>query len=96
MGLDKKPTPPPKRIREDREPHSPEDAAQHTPEMDKESESTAKEDAAAHSEPELSQPQEVESKIEEDIPPEEEKPRDGDWHGGFNFTMLYKSRFNCI
>lgn len=74
MGLDKKPTPPPKRVKEDgvrRESvTSPKDA----PEM--ETERTG-EDAASHSECETSQPQGMEIHVEAEPAPEEDKVRDG-------------------
>ncbi|XP_028259892.1 glutamate-rich protein 3 [Parambassis ranga] len=73
MGLDKKPTPPPKRVKEDgvrRESvTSPKDA----PEM--ETERTG-EDAASHSECETSQPQGMEIHVKAEPAPEEDKVRD--------------------
>uniref|UniRef100_A0A3B4YYF4 Glutamate rich 3 n=1 Tax=Stegastes partitus TaxID=144197 RepID=A0A3B4YYF4_9TELE len=75
MGLDKKPTPPPKRVREDvgREESvsSPKDA----PEM--ETERTG-EDAASQSECETSQPQDMETQVEEKAAPEEDKDFEAD------------------
>lgn len=74
MGLDKKPTPPPKRVKEDggREESvpSPKDA----PEM--ETERTGDE-AASHSECETRQPQDMETQVEEETAAEEDKVRDG-------------------
>ncbi|XP_029286166.1 glutamate-rich protein 3 [Cottoperca gobio] len=73
MGLDKKPTPPPKRVKEDggREESvsSPKDA----PEM--ETERTG-DDAAAHSECETSRPQDMETEVKEETAAEEDKVRD--------------------
>ncbi|XP_074491677.1 glutamate-rich protein 3 isoform X1 [Sebastes fasciatus] len=73
MGLDKKPTPPPKRVKEDggREESvpSPKDA----PEM--ETERTGDE-AASHSECETRQPQDMETQVEEETAAEEDKVRD--------------------
>lgn len=74
MGLDKKPTPPPKRVKEDggREGSviSPKDAP------DMETERTG-EDAASHSECESSQPQDMETQVKEETAADEDKVRDG-------------------
>ncbi|KAF7658121.1 hypothetical protein LDENG_00017220 [Lucifuga dentata] len=70
MGLDKKPTPPPKRVKEDEETViSPKEAAETNREMNDE-------DAALHSESASSPPQNTEAQVKVDPPPEEEKVRD--------------------
>ncbi|XP_051233979.1 glutamate-rich protein 3 isoform X2 [Dicentrarchus labrax] len=73
MGLDKKPTPPPKRVKEDgvREESviSPKDA----PEMERE---RTRENAASHSECETSQPQDMETQVKEETAAEEDKVKD--------------------
>lgn len=74
MGLDKKPTPPPKRIREDggREESaiSPKDA----PEMETE---RTPEEAASRSDCEISQRQDTDTQAKEETAAEEDKVRDG-------------------
>lgn len=76
MGLDKKPTPPPKRVKEDggREESviSPKDAPCLLNETGK-----SVEDAASHSECETSQPQDMETQVKEEPAAEEDKVRDG-------------------
>lgn len=71
MGLDKKPTPPPKRAREDEEMVvSPKDGA----ETDKE---RTDGDAASRSVSPSGQPQDTEALVKEESPPEEDKVRAG-------------------
>ncbi len=74
MGLDKKPTPPPKRVKEDRGREqsviSPKDAPE------KKAERT-EEEAASHSERETSQPHDMETHSREKTATVEDKVRDG-------------------
>lgn len=74
MGLDKKPTPPPKRVKEDsgREESAP--SPRNAPEMETE---RTREDAASHSECETTQPQDMETHVKEETAAEEDKVRDG-------------------
>ncbi|XP_069006396.1 glutamate-rich protein 3 isoform X2 [Embiotoca jacksoni] len=73
MGLDKKPTPPPKRLKEygirEESVSSPKDS----PEMETQ---RTREDAVFHSECETSQPQDMETQVEEEAAPEGDKVRD--------------------
>ncbi|KAM9385831.1 glutamate-rich protein 3 [Pholidichthys leucotaenia] len=73
MGLDKKPTPPPRRVKEDLRSEesiiSPKDA----PEIEME---RVVEDAASHSECDTTQPQDTETRVKEEMPPQENKVRD--------------------
>ncbi|XP_049911780.1 glutamate-rich protein 3 [Epinephelus moara] len=73
MGLDKKPTPPPKRVKEDsgREESAP--SPRNAPEMETE---RTREGAASHSECETSQPQDMETQVKEETAAEEDKVRD--------------------
>ncbi|XP_068447431.1 glutamate-rich protein 3 [Clinocottus analis] len=73
MGLDKKPTPPPKRVKEDegRE----ESLTSHRDAPGMETERTA-DDAASHSECETSQPQDTETQVKEESAAGEDKVRD--------------------
>ncbi|XP_056132882.1 glutamate-rich protein 3 [Lampris incognitus] len=77
MGLDKKPSPPPKRVKEDfgREAtmSCPTETPKDTPEMEKDN--TGK-DPASHPEPDTSQVQEMENEVKGDRPPEVGKPQD--------------------
>lgn len=72
MGLDKKPTPPPKRVRENRPRDliSPKDSPEVKAKM-------TGEDEASHSENESSRPQEVETPVREETAAEEDKARQG-------------------
>uniref|UniRef100_A0A3Q1EQA9 Glutamate rich 3 n=1 Tax=Acanthochromis polyacanthus TaxID=80966 RepID=A0A3Q1EQA9_9TELE len=72
MGLDKKPTPPPKRVRENVEREESVNSPKDAPEM--EAERTG-EDAASQSECETSQPQDMETQVEEETAPEEDRVR---------------------
>ncbi|XP_030583850.1 glutamate-rich protein 3 [Archocentrus centrarchus] len=71
MGLDKKPTPPPKRVKEDTRREESVSSPKNAPEM--ETERTG-EDVGSHSECETSQPQET--PVKEETAPEEDKDRD--------------------
>ncbi|XP_047444119.1 glutamate-rich protein 3 [Mugil cephalus] len=73
MGLDKKPTPPPKKVREDRGREESDTSPKDTPETL--TERTA-EDAASHSECETSHPQDTETQVEDEPAHEEDKARD--------------------
>ncbi len=89
MGLDKKPTPPPKRVKEGggrvESVISPKDA----PEMERE---RPGEDAASHSECETTQPQDMETEVKEETAAEEDKVRDGIMAE----TSEYKKNILCI
>uniref|UniRef100_A0A3Q1BV92 DUF4590 domain-containing protein n=2 Tax=Amphiprion ocellaris TaxID=80972 RepID=A0A3Q1BV92_AMPOC len=74
MGLDKKPTPPPKRVRENIEREESVNSPKDAPETEME---RTGEDAASQSECETSQPQDhMETQVEEETAPEEDKVRD--------------------
>lgn len=73
MGLDKKPTPPPKKVKGDGIKEEPVASTKGTVEM--ETERTV-EDASSHSECEISQPQDMETQVKEETAPED-KLRDG-------------------
>ncbi|XP_054459438.1 LOW QUALITY PROTEIN: glutamate-rich protein 3 [Anoplopoma fimbria] len=73
MGLDKKPTPPPKRVKEDEGREESVSSHKDAPEM--ETERTG-DDAASHSECETSQPQDTETQIQEETAAKEDKVRD--------------------
>lgn len=72
MGLDKKPTPPPKKVKEDRVREESVISQKDSPEMKTE---MNEEDAASNSDCETSRPQDMET--QEDTAAEEEKVRDG-------------------
>lgn len=74
MGLDKKPTPPPKRVKEDREREESDTSPKDTPETLTE---RTGEDAASHSECETSHPQDMETQVEDEAAHEVDKARDG-------------------
>ena len=85
MGLDKKPTPPPKRVADDTETEttsSPSDTHKETAEEKEtvEVEEDGKERAASTAEPGTPQPQDMETDIKEEIT-HEDKPRDGKTNG---------------
>lgn len=74
MGLDKKPTPPPKRVKEEIIVTRPLDTGKDTAEVEEE---MIGKDSHSQPEPETTQPQDMETEIKEDIPQEEDKPKDG-------------------
>lgn len=74
MGLDKKPTPPPKKVKDNGIIEETVASPKNTAEM--ETERTA-EDASSHSECETSQLQDMETQVKEEKAPEEDKLRDG-------------------
>lgn len=74
MGLDKKPTPPPKRVKEDGVREESVISHKDPPEMKTE---MNEEDAASNSDCETSRPQDMETQVKEDTAAEEEKVRDG-------------------
>lgn len=73
MGLDKKPTPPPKRVRDNR----PRDVISPKDSPDEVKTEMTGEDGASHSENESSQPQEAETPVREETAVEEDKVRQG-------------------
>ncbi|XP_029562319.1 glutamate-rich protein 3 [Salmo trutta] len=73
MGLDKKPTPPPKRVKEEIIVNRPLDTGKDTAEVEEE---MIGKDSHSQPEPETTQPQDMETEIKEDIPQEEDKPKD--------------------
>ncbi|KAM8745879.1 glutamate-rich protein 3 isoform 1-T1 [Acanthopagrus schlegelii] len=73
MGLDKKPTPPPKRVREDRGREESLISLKDAPELKTERDG---EDAASHSEGETSQQQDMEIQVKEETAAVEDKVRD--------------------
>ncbi|XP_062280248.1 glutamate-rich protein 3 [Scomber scombrus] len=73
MGLDKKPTPPPKKVKDDGVKEETVASPKDTAEM--ETEKTV-EDAGSHSECETSQPQDMETQVKKETAPEEDKLRD--------------------
>ena len=74
MGLDKKPTPPPKRVREDGGREESLISLKDAPELKTERDG---EDAASHSEGETSQQQDMEIQVKEETAAVEDKVRDG-------------------
>lgn len=74
MGLDKKPTPPPKRMKEDTRREESVNSPNDEGEM--ETERTG-EDAGSHLEGETSEPQNMETPVKEERALDEEKGRDG-------------------
>uniref|UniRef100_A0A4W5R1T4 DUF4590 domain-containing protein n=1 Tax=Hucho hucho TaxID=62062 RepID=A0A4W5R1T4_9TELE len=84
MGLDKKPTPPPKRVKEEIIVTSPLDTGKYTAEVEDE---MIGKDSHSQPEPETTQPQDMETEIKEDIPQEEDKPKDG--------TLNYEEDFEA-
>ncbi|XP_055718117.1 glutamate-rich protein 3 isoform X2 [Salvelinus fontinalis] len=73
LGLDKKPTPPPKRVKEEIIGTRPLDTGKDTAEVEEE---MIGKDSHSQPEPETTQPQDMETEIKEDIPQEEDKPKD--------------------
>eukprot|EP00064_Thunnus_orientalis_P011905 superscaffoldBa00001768_g11937 len=73
MGLDKKPTPPPKRVKDDGGREETVSSPKTTAEMEME---RTGEDAGSHSELETSQPQDLATQVKEETAPEEDKLRD--------------------
>lgn len=74
MGLDKKPTPPPKRVKGDGAREESVISPKDSPEMKTE---MTGEDDASHSECESNQPQDMETQVKEETAAEEDKVRDG-------------------
>ncbi|XP_044055810.1 glutamate-rich protein 3 isoform X2 [Siniperca chuatsi] len=73
MGLDKKPTPPPKRVKDDGGREEPVISPKDASEMETE---RTQEDTSSHSECETSQPQDMETQVKEETAAEEDKVRD--------------------
>ncbi|XP_064789011.1 glutamate-rich protein 3 [Oncorhynchus masou masou] len=73
MGLDKKPTPPPKRVKEEIIVTRPVNTGKDTAGVEEE---MISKDSHSQPEPETTQPQDMETEIKEDIPEEEDKPKD--------------------
>ncbi|KAI3368285.1 hypothetical protein L3Q82_007998 [Scortum barcoo] len=73
MGLDKKPTPPPKRVKEDGRRVESVISPKTAPEMETE---RTREDAASHSECETSRPRDMETQVKEETAAQEDKVRD--------------------
>uniref|UniRef100_A0A672I4L7 Glutamate-rich 3 n=1 Tax=Salarias fasciatus TaxID=181472 RepID=A0A672I4L7_SALFA len=74
MGLDKKPTPPPKRVKENAGRDQSASSTKDSPEVETE---RMVEDAVTHSDCESSQPRDMETQVEEETAREVEKVRDG-------------------
>lgn len=74
MGLDKKPTPPSKRVKDDGGREDTVSSLKDTAEMEME---RTVEDVGSPSDCETNQPQDMESQVKAETAPEEDKPRDG-------------------
>ena len=77
MGLDKKPSPPPKKVKEDKAQAYSAASPKNSPEMETERTERTAEDAASPSMCETGEAHDLETHVEEKTAPEEHKVRDG-------------------
>ena len=75
MGLDKKPSPPPKRVKEDAGREESVASQKDAPEMETQGTERTGEEPASHSE--TSQPQDMDTQVQEETAAEDDKTRDG-------------------